>query len=307
MFTFSEAELALNGREEFIVKRYDECLVVVDYIVAFPDSFEGLRRNLRGVVFDERTGEILSLPLHKFYNVNQTEQTQFRLLKDRRATIYEKLDGSMIHFFIHPIRNQLLASTRKSTETSQAKTALTMAISAGLEPEIRRSIDEGWTPIFEYVAASNQIVVEYPESRLVYLLSRNRKTGEYRCDIDRFPDSAQRFEFAFSDLLSNLEKEDFEGYVCHLDDGQIVKAKTSWYLQCHRCVDAMMRPKYKLYEAVFSGVIDDILPTAPDKYRGALEAIYHEAQSDWLHERQRLERTARNALLSLLMSAKSGR
>jgi T4 RnlA family RNA ligase len=283
------------------VKNYDECLVSIDYLVAFPDSFEGMRQNFRGVTFDSRTGEIISLPLHKFFNLNQTEATQFHVLKDCTATIYEKLDGSMIHFFIHPVRNELLASTRRSAETVQAKCGLMLAHKFGLEEKIRASIADGWTPIFEYVSSNNQIVIEYTTSRLVYLISRNMSTGEYRFD-NSFPDTASRFEFPFKDISAYLDKQEFEGYVCHLNNGQIVKAKTPWYLERHRCIDSMMRPKYKLFAAVYDGVIDDILPTAPDRYKAALEEIYREAQTDWLHGLQSIELLAKNCLVAMIVA-----
>lgn len=324
MFTLQEALNALKGHDEFAVKQYDG-LVTLDYIVCFPGSFDPtpdeirtraqelalehgksveevldqatkeveknawLRRNFRGVTFDSVTGEIVSLPLHKFFNVNQTQHTQFHLLKDCQATIYEKLDGSMIHFFVHPHRGELLAATCRSTQTPQAQEALQLAHKNDVVLErIFANIQEGWTPIFEFLAPHNQIVVEYPRRRLVYLISRNRKTGEYRFD-ETFPDKAQRYEFGFGDIFTQLDRTEFEGYVCHLDNGMLVKAKTPWYLERHRAVDVLMRPAYKVYELVFQGIMDDILPTAPERYQATLRTIYQEAQRDLLNEKLRLE------------------
>lgn len=325
--SLQESLLALEGHDEFAIKQYDG-LVCLDYIVCFPGTFDyteteirdrayflweqagrpesdgrefwlqaeqdckrfaWIRRNCRGVTFDDRSGDVVSLPLHKFFNLNQTEETQFHVLRDRRATIYEKLDGSMIHFFKHPVRGELQAATCRSTQTPQAQESLLLAQKdAALEERIWASVENGWTPIFEFVAAHNQIVVQYPRRRLVYLISRNRTTGEYRFD-DTFHDKAERFEFNFADIFSYLDREEFEGYVCHLDNGMLVKAKTPWYLERHRAVDALMRPAYKLYEIVFAGIMDDMLPTAPDRYKPVLTAIYEEAQRDLLHEKRRLE------------------
>jgi RNA ligase len=291
MFSLEEALKTLEGREEFMVKR-DDGLVILDYLITFPDTFEGLRRNFRGVTFNETSGEIVSLPLHKFFNVGQTEETQFHALQHCTATIYEKLDGSMIHFYVHPGRGELLASTRKSSSTSQALAALKIAKSQNMESKILESINEGWTPIFEYVAANNQIVVEYDHPRLVYLISRNRKTGEYRFEEDRFVDVANRYVFEFAKIDEMMDRTEFEGYVCHLDNGMIVKKKTEWYLERHRCVDMTMRPKYRLYEAVYNGVMDDIIPIAPDRLRPRLEEVYRAAQQDFLDESRRLEALA---------------
>jgi hypothetical protein len=196
----------------------------------------------------------------------------------------------MIHFFIHPHRIELLAATCRSTQTPQAQESLAIAKNNSVVSDrIHAIIAEGWTPIFEFVAAHNQIVVQYPRPRLVYLISRHRTTGEYRFH-DGFPDTAKSFVFPFKDIDSFLDLKEFEGYVCHLDNGMIVKAKTPWYLERHRAVDALMRPAYKLYQVVFDGIMDDLLPTAPDWCKPKLTSIYEEAQRDLLNEKVRLEK-----------------
>lgn len=259
MFTLPESYNALRHRDEFAVKQYNG-LICLDYNVCRSGIFDSteeevathatylaglleaevsrfaqLLRNFRGVTFDEVSGQIVSLPLHKFFNLNQTAETQFHDLQHLDAVIYEKLDGSMIHFFIHPKTGDLQAATCRSTETPQAQGALQIAKS---DPVLTNMIEEvivdGWTPIFEFVATHNQIVVYYPRPRLVYLVSRNRNTGQY-CFHQQFPDKASRFEFRFADILDYLDKKEFEGYVCHLSNDIFVKAKTHWYLERHRC------------------------------------------------------------------------
>lgn len=328
MFNLETALEALNGHDEFVKKHYNG-LVVLDYIVVFPGSFDAteeeirqrayflwenseeldsvqcwlqaeqecnnfalLRRNFRGVTFSEATGELISLPLHKFFNVNQTADSQFDLHKHRKATIYEKMDGSMVHFFKHP-DGHLLASTCRSAETPQAKEALFLAQQNEVVKNlILQVIDDGWTPIFEFVAAHNQIVVQYPKPRIVYLVSRNRSTGEYFYD-ERFPDKTLSFEFPFSEVFSHLDKTEFEGYVCHLENPGgapiLLKAKTPWYMERHRAVDALMRPKYKLYGVVYEGVMDDLIAIAAECYKPALTQIYEEAQRDLLQEKLMIE------------------
>lgn len=323
MITLDEAYEALQGHEEFVVHRYDG-LVSFDYMLCFPGSFDttpaeitsharfleerGLaskdgslavaeqecqrfaarRRNFRGITFDAATGELVSLPLHKFFNLNQTEETQFHRLQACHATIYEKLDGSMIHFFKHPRTGQLRAATCRSAETVQAREALELAREQPLLWKmISETIENGWTPIFEFVAEHNQIVVQYSSRRLVYLISRNRQTGTYRFE-EGFPDKAERYHFVFQEILSYLDRREFEGYVCHLDNGLLVKAKTPWYLERHSALASLMRPAYKLYRVVFDGIMDDLLAVAPDRYKPALLTIYEEAQRDLLMEKKRL-------------------
>jgi len=288
MLKLSDALVALEGREEFLVKRYDG-LVCINYLLQFPGSFDGIRKEFRGITFAEASGEIVSLPLHKFFNVNQTEETQYNKLCHLSGKVYEKLDGSMIHFFVW--KGDLRASTRMSCETPQAQQAMNLARKLGLVDDIVKDVRRGCTPIFEFVAPHNQIVVEYPQPRLVYLHSRCRATGQYDY-YPGYPDSAKRYDFAFADLFDHLDKEEFEGYVVVLDNGLWVKAKCDWYLERHRAVDALMRPAYRLYEVVFDGLMDDLIAKAPDRHKDKLRDIYTEAQRDLLHETRRVHAVA---------------
>ena len=284
MLFLSDALKAIEGRKDFLAKRYDG-LVAINYVLQLPDSFEGIRRELRGITFDEISGEIISLPLHKFLNINQSPETQWDLLKDQEGVVYEKMDGSLIHFFFW--KGELRAATRMSCETIQAKKALALAEKLGITDIIISEIKNGYTPIFELVAPNNQVVVRYPRSRLVYLNSRNRKTGEY-CLNPQYQDRAQKFNFSFREIFSHLDKEEFEGYVCHLENGLWVKCKCSWYLDRHRVVDAFMKPVYTLYGVVYQGVMDDLIAYAPEQFKAKLRAIYTEAQLDFLKEQERI-------------------
>jgi ribosomal protein L7/L12 len=323
MFTLAQAHEALNGHDEFAVKYYDG-KVSFDYIVIFPGSFDAteeeirtrayhlwekaggpvddsvqfwvqaehdvkhfahLRRNFRGVTFDVATGEMISLPLHKFFNVNQIPETQYDVIKHHEAVIYEKLDGSMIHFFLH--NGKLEASTCRSSENPIAHAALALAKKLGLDAKIIETINKGWTPVFEYVAPNNQIVVRYNDARLVYLISRERATGKYKYD-DSFPDKAKSFEFKFGEVFNNLDHTEFEGYICHLPN-MIVKAKTPWYMERHRAVNALMRPAYYMYQVVFDGLMDDLIAITTETYKPTLQGIYTRAQQDLLVEKRRVE------------------
>lgn len=323
MFTLTEAYEALNGHDEFAVKVYDG-KVSFDYIVILPGSFNAtedetrhrayllweqaggpvsdseqfwlqaekdvkrfaqLRRNFRGVTFDIVTGEMISLPLHKFFNVNQIPETQYDVIKHHDAVIYEKMDGTMIHFFLH--NGNLEAATCRSTHHPYAHESLLLAKKNNIDGMIVEAINKGWTPVFEYVAPHNQIVVQYTEPRLVYLISRNRKLGHYFYD-DSYLDRASKFEFKFGQVFNNLDHTEFEGYVCHLPN-MVVKVKTPWYMERHRAVDALMRPAYKLYKIVFDGLMDDLIAIATEPYKPALRKIYEEAQRDLLKEKRRIE------------------
>ena len=185
-------------------------------------------------------------------------------------------------------RGQLQAATCRSTEHPYCQEALSLAKSNHLVDKIIDIINSGYTPVFEFVAPHNQVVVQYKQPRLVYLISRERSTGRYHFDGDVFPDKARKFSFKFGEVFNNLDETEFEGYVCHLPH-MIVKAKTPWYMERHRAVDALMRPAYKLYQIVFDGFMDDLIAIATEPYKPALRKIYEQAQQDLLVEKRRVE------------------
>lgn len=289
MFTLHEALQAVEGRKEFVVKRYRERLVVVNYLITLPDSFDGIRQEFRGIVFDDKTQEIISLPFHKFYCLNQREHTQYNLLKDLKGVAYEKADGSLIHTFLDPNTNEIVGSTRMSCETPQAVQATKFARkNKQVWQLIEENIEAGYTPLFEYVSPNNQVVVAYPCERLVYLNSRNRKTGEYKFD-ERFPDKVQKYDLTLAEAIEkSATLQEYEGWVFHLENGLWVKLKTPWYLTKHHTVDVLMKPMYFLCEISLDWKMDDFLQDVPNSYRQKLRDLDKKVHEDYLEFRQNL-------------------
>jgi RNA ligase len=71
-------------------------------------NFRNLKREVRGIVFDKSTGSIVSRSMHKFFNVNEREESSVRridtLIRELRKQdstkpafhVLEKLDGSLV-------------------------------------------------------------------------------------------------------------------------------------------------------------------------------------------------------------------
>lgn len=285
MITIEEAYEAIKGRKEFVVTQ-EQYTISFDYIVIMNDSFTDekygwIRRNFRGITFCKNSGKLVSLPFHKFYNVGQNEESQFNLHKHKKASIYEKLDGSMIHFYKN-CNDDLVASTCRSSKNVQSRDALEFVNkNPELSRMIRNSIDNNFTPIFEWVAPHNQIVCYYAKPRLVYLNSRNRDNGNYIFE-ETYNDKAKKYNIDFKNILNNVDGIGIEGYVCHLECGTILKVKTPWYLERHRSVDLLTRPKYKVYELALGNAIDDIINLAADAYKDTLKQIQNEVAEDFI-------------------------
>ena len=74
---------ALEGRDEFIVAERDG-FSIIQYMVQMPDSFNmtgpddvygAIRRECRGMIFCNRTGDILRRPFFKFFNMGERQET----------------------------------------------------------------------------------------------------------------------------------------------------------------------------------------------------------------------------------------
>lgn len=290
MFTLDQAYEAVKGRTEFAIKESQDT-VCFDYIIILNDSFNDsthgwIRRNFRGITFCKKTSKVLSLPFHKFYNINQNEESQFIYHKHKKANIYEKLDGSMIHFY-RKENGELVASTCRSSENIQSRDAMSFARSNFIY-QINESIDAGLTPIFEWCSPENQIICYYGISRLVYLMSRCRSTGKYIYEL-KYADRSAVYEMPFSEIIDHRDKSEFEGYVCYLDDGNVFKVKTPWYLERHRIFDILNRPKYKICELALSNSIDDILSVSTDVCKKILIEVDDEVKNDLLNAKISLE------------------
>lgn len=297
MISLEQAYEALKDRKEFVITETEQT-ISFDYIIIMNDSFNDdvygvTRRNFRGITF-KKSGELLSLPFPKFFNINQNAESQFVDHKNKNAVIYEKADGTMIHCYF--LDGKIVASTCRSSNNIQSRDALNFINSNNLlQNQIVESIDFGYTPIFEWVAPHNQVVVWYDQPRLIYLMSRHRATGAFLFE-EKYHDKVRKFDVRFGDILNSVSGENFEGYVCHLEDGNIFKVKTPWYLLRHRSVDLLSKPKYKIYEVALNGFLDDVISLAPQTHREIYVQVQKEVDRDFLSSKIDLETKFNNLI-----------
>lgn len=275
----TDALALIEGRKDFVVKR-DPAYVAIDYAVAFPDTFEDARRGeLRGMKFYPDTGEIMARPLHKFFNVGEREDTQPHLLDfDADHTIMDKLDGSMIH-------PALLRDGSVRFMTRMGITDVARKAERHLTPELRAHLEAhlgaGYTPVFEFTAPDNRIVVRYASSGLTLLALRCNASGAYapRTELERLgelwgvpvvrtwerPTNAT----AFIETVRTIKGA--EGVVIRFASGLWVKIKGEEYATMHKAKDAITREKNVL-AVILDGVADDLRPLLSQEDRAAVDA-----------------------------------
>jgi RNA ligase len=303
---------AVEGRDEFIVAER-EGFTVVNYNVGYEDTFtidendlmenhgtmipKGImRRELRGIIFDAE-GKLMSRPFHKFFNVGEREETQLHALDmSRPHVIMEKMDGSMIR----PIRvngEVRLATKMGITDTSIAAERL---MTAELRDNLDIALLAGLTPLFEFIAPDNRIVIEYDREELVLLAIRDNKPGRYLSNKE-LVGFAKTFgvnvvpmygsvDGSFADYIARQrEAEGREGDIIRFADGHMLKIKNDWYVRIHKVKDKIRTDRHIL-SLVLENEIDDVMPHLDErdfarvrKYEADFHAAYH-AKLAWLDQ-----------------------
>jgi RNA ligase len=282
----------IEGKPEFIVAVKEGDYTVINYVVQMSDTFppvethggsakmrveatraKAILRELRGIIFRTSTGEVLARRLHKFFNVNEKDETQINKIDfNEPHVILEKLDGSMIT----PLLTD--AGLRWGTKMGVTDVALPVEDFVKANPHYTHyanvCIAADYTPIFEWCSRKQTIVIDHPVDRLVLIALRHNKTGLYE-SYDRMKQSLAQFAIpiveAYEGTLENMQAlidytRDLvgtEGFVVRFDSGHMLKVKAEDYVRKHKAKDMIGREK---------NVIEIIVNEKADDVKGFLDA-----------------------------------
>lgn len=261
----------IEGRKEFIVVVKPEGYTYIDYVYIDNDSFDDpIRLECRGLIFDNETGTILRRPLEKFFNYGE-KGTYDTLDWTEDHFVMDKRDGSMIAPFV--LNGELFLGTRAGiTEHSQKAESL---VDWPTRNEMLVACHNGWTPIFEWTAPDNRIVLPYEKSELRLLAVRNMITGDY-VEKENLEHWSKVFNIPLVDFVEGkLDKDSIfsyretatntEGYVVFFPkSGLHIKIKTDDYTKMHRAVSFLDRENMIL-PVVLDNLYDDILPALSEE------------------------------------------
>jgi RNA ligase len=283
-----------------VVEEWDEFRVmekdwytVINYAVAFEETFSyiptktlhnmKIRRECRGLIFDSRTGELLSRPYHKFFNAGEKEETQLNKINLYEPhVVLEKLDGSMIR----PIPTK--EGFRLATKAGITDVAMNAEVFIADKPHyatfINKCIQKGTTPIFEWCSRKNRIVIDYPEDQLILTTMRYNDTGKY-VEYQVMSDYATAWKIPVVKALDGLavqnielfvkqvrEWDDGEGVVLRFDTGHMIKVKTDDYVLRHKSKDAINQEKNVL-QTILDDSVDDLVPLLTPEDAQRVEAF----------------------------------
>ncbi len=184
---------ALVDKSEIRFTPQTNATVVCSYIVAMEGTFDSaFACEARGIVFDQND-EVISRPLHKFFNVGEREATRFENLDWTKVDrVMVKRDGSMIHTVaarhaVAPLPGTTFTFKSKKSFTSDVVKAAVEWLHAeatfdqftAITDLCEEVVARNKTAIFEYTSPTSRIVVAYPEKALTLLHVRDNVTGEY--------------------------------------------------------------------------------------------------------------------------------
>jgi T4 RnlA family RNA ligase len=277
LLTYNEALALTQGKD---APFYESKLVVNNYSVSifnyrlaqYSDFIDN--EEMRGLTFVFNSdGSLFKryLLLHKFFNLNQVEETQYSLIKDLKIkSIHNKEDGSIASFIKLP-NGDVVGKSKMSFESGQALGMNRLYNSnSDLKRFIDWSLDNDLVAIFEYVAPTNRIVLKYSDEELILLRLRDNKTGEY-LDLSDYSDKIGSIKVAPSDVgtLDELLElshsvENKEGWIIEFTNGLFIKIKTSWYVSLHGLLTDDLYREHVLVKYILDEKIDDILGQIPE-------------------------------------------
>jgi RNA ligase len=293
---------AIEGRDEFVVA-VKEGYTVINYNVMMADTFPDvldssdlranhdhyeienlharLRRECRGIIFDTATGEIIRRPFHKFFNVNEREETQDNVVDlSQFHTILEKLDGSMIAPFV--VNDEMIWGTKMGATDVAKPVEKFIEDHPNYRQFAKFVIRRGYTPIFEWCSRKQRIVLDYKEDQLILTAMRDMTTGRYM-SRDIMINTADQYFIPVvnayaprTDMRAFLEyvrdMEDVEGFVVRFSDGHMLKLKCHWYLQIHKAKEAILQDR-NIVELILDDKLDDVKAHLPQEDRDRLTAF----------------------------------
>lgn len=273
----------IEGYDEIVVAK-KEWYTVIDYVTVTPKTFDGpgaeYRLECRGLKFCNRTGNLLARPFHKFFNINERPDTLYGFLDfSKPHRVMEKMDGTMVHGIRAPNGDIRLMTRMGLTQHAlQAEQYLTEYLRRTV---IEAYIEDGMTPIFEFTAPNNRIVVPYDKPELTLLGVRDMQFGDYAFSCMDFERSignvrtVQEHKFDTPDQMIEQVREwtGKEGVVVAWNN-KFVKLKADEYVLLHRAKSELDHEK-NVVRVILEGRLDDLVPLLDAETAAKIEK-YHE-------------------------------
>jgi len=260
-----------------------------DFDNPLPNNINIKAFEMRGLTFVfNKDGSLFKrfLLLEKFFNLNQVPNTMYSIVKNYKIKfINNKEDGSIASFIQLP-SGKIIGKSKMGFDNDQAKGINKIyKTREDINAFVNWCISNNISPIFEYVAPSNRIVIRYIEEDLILLRMRNNDTGKH-LNIKDFLDKIGTiriapFEDDYKDLDTLIEltakQIDKEGVIVQTEDEYgkdfFFKLKTPWYMSLHGLLTDDIYREHIIIGYILDEKIDDVLGQIPVEQHDARERI----------------------------------
>lgn len=220
-----------------------------DNITKQPTVWDDISKHCRGIILDSH-GDIVERPFPKFWTFCQYLSKSMVLLSENRIyripsgkfRILEKIDGTMVTLYWKNDKPYL--ATQRSFTNPKAIEATKLLYEK--YTHLFSKLDRRYTYIFEAVYPETKVLIDYGETRDLYLIGVIDKMSGFPLELPDigFPlchDFTKEYgHITDFNSLAELNLPNHEGFVLYFQDGGMIKLKFPWYQTAHRLLDSCL-------------------------------------------------------------------
>lgn len=265
-------------------------LIMFNYSHRASDFSIRLVRECRGLILREGTWEVVCRAMDKFMNAEE-ENSDLDKIDWARATVQQKIDGSLIRMFYDWEYEVWRVSTSGTINAFDAELGVggvstfgdlffealenTMEKTLGKKNltvfDLYKQLDKGSTYYFELTSPLNRVVVKYEDYKVYFLGWRDNFTGK-----EKFPGSSycahvlprpKLYALNTYDEVrraANALPHDEEGYVVCDSEFHRVKVKSPYYITAHYFRTTFAPTRARLVDAIVQGEASELLAYCPE-------------------------------------------
>lgn len=272
------------------VKIYEEeGLILLDYNQIESPKTHPIVMECRGLIIDNDCN-IVCRPFDRFFNYGEALNVMPEI-DWKRASIFEKVDGSLIKIYFDGRRWQAATRGTAFAESDCMGHGITFrelvfkAMSEAVydQPDLvdeckfqelcEWNLSKSVTYLCELTSVENRVVKHYHGYKLHFLGARNTATGEYLSydegiwhTFDIGAEEIKKYSLGSADeaLEAARQLKDLdEGFIVYQDGVPVAKIKSPAYVAVHHIRGEGLNPK-RISELVLSGEVEEYLTYFPE-------------------------------------------
>ena len=233
-------------------------------------------RMSRGLLLDLKNKKILAFGFSKFFNLGQTSETSYDILKNKGSfEVSEKMDGSYIQVIQDPETGLFHCLTKGSMDSEHGLYATSII------PEVLKDskLTDKYTLMLELIAPQFQIVINYAKKGYdfgLYLIGAREKATNRLLSYAEVTLLAKDLglpcikTYKFESLDHLIEESQHlsildEGFVLRWEPELLVKIKGPKYLEMHRFISNLS--DRNILQAVSNNTSDELKSVCPEEYK----------------------------------------